>query len=930
MLVAAVAVGFIAIVLAGIYATRIPIAMWVADEILADTPFENATFRLVVLDEDHLVLEELEADHPFAVRATRVSVTYDPLAALDGTIESITVAGLDATLSPDQLADITPSDSSTGDPPVTIGRLTIADSVVTVVLDERQVRFEVDGEIDNLDPLSGMLDVAVAGPDFRFDGPIAVAATDDGGGQTVTWRIDGGNIQRDELTIAAVTGQVLVARPNKDGATLTVDVSLASPRAVFSPYDTGPFDLDLSATLDLLDAPVIETAAARLELGAASEPIHVRLAADLSDMAVLSTTLNVDIGRDLVIATGPDLTISAPSSLTSHAEAALPDTWLADIDGLPDLALGLLTSFSATLDSAGINIDGYASASSAFGNVTLRPNGNETAIEIGPETAVSGLVIDPDWLSSWGLSEDSAAALQTPVDVAIVTFDEPLQLRNLSGGGYAIDGKTGLSLAQAERSATLWLDGKAQISGTAALESALLRDGAATVTATSLASMEDVAFAAKGRAEYSEDVWRAEVEIDGSASRAVADDMRIDDLGVAIPADVTWSGQTFELTAIPVVLASASAAHVGDWRSGPVELDLPLRVAGSLEKFSIYLDDNGWVDLAGLTHPRLVIDQPASIKLEQMGLPVLTLEFDDDGFPVWDARLKVAPPSSMVTILDDGGLPAAVVSGTLPTMSVHATQLIASYLTATLETNGGSLTWVDQEIAATGLKTLVTYNTGLSPWPQLHLEIDTIDDLATPKRFATLSSDIRIAPVWPQGNDVRLSLNVHAPDRRYAVNVEASYEPEKDLASALVRMPGVTFEPDGYQPGNLSPMLAPYTQDVSGTVDLTGDVTWQAGRVVERSEPGFSRDLRHRLRRAYRAVEQPHHVRRHRTAVDAAWSTRGDRRHRRGPAAARRADQLVARPRRRTASGKRGHEVCRRRGHRRSFGVASRKRPRTA
>ncbi len=824
----AAALGLVLVLLAVIYATRIPIAAWVADEVLADTPFENATFRLVVLDEDRLVLEDLEADYPFSARAKSVTVSYEPLAVLNGIVESVAVSGLDAKLTPDQITDFTATDAQAGEPPVTIGRLTIEDSRVSVVVGERQIDLTLDGEIASLDPVAGMLDVTVTDDDFRLEGPITIASDDDAG-QTVTWRIDDGGIQRDELTFPALSGAVLMEGPVGESSNLVVDLSLEAPHATFAPYETGPFNLALAATLGLGDVMTVKDATAVVALGTATDAIHARVTADLHDAMTLTTKAEIEIGRDLTVTFGPDATFRAPASLDAHATATLPDDWLTNVAGLPDLALTLLTSMAATFESAGIDIVGYARMGPAAADVSLMPGGGETALMIGEGTRISDLVIDPGFLSSWELPAELQDVLGEPMDVALSTGDQPLMLRDRESGGHVVDGALGLSLTQATRSLSLQVDGKADLSASSGLEAALVRDSTFSVTAASMGDVDGLTLSGHGQAEFRDKVLHAELEIDGAADQIMIGSASIDGATLTLPLDATWDGSMFTFSAMPVVLASASAARFDDIRSGPVELDLPLRLTGTMESFSLFLDDDGWIDLSGLTHPRFVIDQPASIKLEQMGLALLTVELDGDNFPVWDARLKVASPTATVTVLDDDGLPAATVSGTFPRISVSANQLIASYLTSTMETSGGSLTWVDQDISASGLKTLVTYNTGLSPWPQLQLEIATIEDLTVPKRFATMASDIRIAPVWPQGDDVRMSLNVHAPERRYALNVEASYQPEKALATALVRLPPLLFQPGGYQPADLSPMLASSATDVSGSIGITGDVTWQSG-----------------------------------------------------------------------------------------------------
>ncbi|MEM7120798.1 MAG: YdbH domain-containing protein [Pseudomonadota bacterium] len=827
-LIAAVGFGLVLVLLAVVYATRIPIAVWVANEVLADTPFESATFNLVVLDEDRLVLEDLETDHPFNARAKSVTVVYKPLDVLNGIVDSVSVVGLQATLTPDQIAAVTASDAPADEPPVTIGRLTVDDGRVSVLLGERQIDLTLDGEITSLEPLSGMLDVAVAGDDFNLAGPITITSNSSAG-QTVSWRIDSGDVQRDALSLPSLSGQILIDGPASSASPLMVDISLNAPRSNFAAYDGGPFNLDIEAAVSLSDVVAIKDAAAIVELGTATDPIHAYVTANLFDTQALTTAAKISIGRDLTVAFGPNVTFTAPASLDARAAATLHDTWLDDIADLPDLALTLLSSMSATFESAGIDIDGYATLASVAADLSLIPDRGETAIVIGDGTQVSDLVIDPGIVSSWELPADLLGVLEAPMDVAVTSGERPLMLRDRESGGHVVDGVLGLDLTQADQSVSLRVDGKADLSASSRVETALIRDSSFVMAAASLGGFDGLTLSGHGQAEFRDQVLHAELEIDGAADQAVVGSAKINDLALTFPLDTTWDGGRFTISALPVVLVSATAAQFGDIRSGPVELDLPLRLTGTPEAFSFFLDDDGWIDLTGLTHPRFVIDQPASIKLEQMGLALLTVEFDDDNYPVWDARLKVAPPSATVTILDEDGLPTATVTGTLPRIGVSANQLIASYLTATLETSGGSLTWVEQDVSASGLKTLVTYNTGLSPWPQLQLEIAALEDLTSPKRFATMASDIRIAPVWPQGDDVRMSLNVHAPDRRYALNVEASYQPEKDLATALVRLPPLLFQPGGYQPADLSPMLASSAKDVSGSIGITGDVTWQSG-----------------------------------------------------------------------------------------------------
>jgi len=307
------------------------------------------------------------------------------------------------------------------------------------------------------------------------------------------------------------------------------------------------------------------------------------------------------------------------------------------------------------------------------------------------------------------------------------------------------------------------------------------------------------------------------------------EDIRLTGVSMSLPFDATGSGDMATVTTAPSALASFTTGQFGDIRTGPVEIEMPLRLAGMVTNLMVYVDDNGWIDVGGMTHPSFVVSEPVSIRIEQNALPLLAVEISDDNSMTWDGRIHIAPPAISLTLLDDGGLPEAHITGTLPSFRVHLTRLFHDYVNATVETADGDLLWDEQNLQVSGMRMLLTYNAGMSPWPQVRFDIDKIGDVSSPARIADLTADLRVTPVWPAGKDVRASLNVHAPQQRYALNVEASYEPAKNLATAFVRLPPLVFEPGGYQPKNLSPAAGAYVRDVSGSVEVSGEIDWQDG-----------------------------------------------------------------------------------------------------
>jgi hypothetical protein len=421
-----------------------------------------------------------------------------------------------------------------------------------------------------------------------------------------------------------------------------------------------------------------------------------------------------------------------------------------------------------------------------------------------------------------------AAVMALPSDVTLEGVASWHIVRDPAGAGR-IEGSATLGLVRTDGAARVAFDGTMTILPDGSIATAVLRHGEMTGDIPSIAGVDGFHLEGDGRAAYDGNVFETQISLSGTANSIQFGTARFTGAKVSLPFDATLSGDMVEVTMSPVALLSAASGQVGDVRTGPVEMELPLRVAAMPTSLMLYMNDNGWIDFAGITHPRFVVTEPVSLRINQYSLPLLSLELTNSGDLIWDARAQFAPPAVAVAILGEDGVPAAHITGTLPGGNVHATRLIENYLTATVETQDGSLRWDEQQIEISGLRALITYNTGLSSWPQLRLDIAAIRDLGTPARIAPLTADLRVSPVWPAGEDVRLSANVHAPDKRYALNIEASYEQASNKAVALVRLPPLVFEPGGYQPKDLSPLAAGYAKDVSGSIEVTGDITWHDG-----------------------------------------------------------------------------------------------------
>ena len=820
----------IVLIVALVALLRLTVAAWVVDELIAGTPFENATYRITRLDFGTVDVEDLAIDHPVAATISQVRVTYDVFDAIEGRIEAVAIDGLTATVTFDDLAalDDGPED---GGLPVEIGRLTIRNGDALLVIDGEEVRVAMDGEVASLRPLAGVFDLSASGELFDLRGGLDIASADDGG-LAITWRIDDGAIDNPNGRLAGLTGDLLVERPGDPARPLALNLTLSSSEVRLDWHDLVELHLEAAALIGTPIGPGTISGQAVLEFGTGTGPVHGRIAATVSreaDGAELVVDVDLELNDDLTLSHGTALSIAAPADFGVHAAASLPqDPPPGAIDPLV-LALAHVTDLSTQFAAAGLAVDGRFATAAVAGAIAAEHDGGDVSVILTTPVSVAELAVDPSWIAELDLPPELADLLAAPSDLAIASGEIPLTLSHRSDGGGRIDGDLAVTVKSATMHATATFDGNATILADGSAGDALLRNVTVAVDLASFMGATGLHVEAELGASLVGGALETTGQMTCRAEAVNAAGARFTGTTLSFPFQATASGDMANLATSPVVLVSAEAIQLGGVRTGPVEAELPLRMAGMPTSLMVYLEDNGWIDLAGVNHPRFVVNEPVSIRLDQSTLPILALELSGDDDMTWDGRLQLGPPAVSLTVLDDNGLPEAHVSGMLPGVRLHATRLIENYLNVTVESGGGALRWDEQNLEVAGLRMLVTYNTGLSPWPQMRLDVERISDLTSPARIADLTADLRVTPVWPEGDDVRASLNLHAPNKRYALNVEASYEPAKDLATALVRLPPLVFEPGLYQPKDLSPAAGAHFRDVSGSVEVSGEIDWQAG-----------------------------------------------------------------------------------------------------
>ncbi len=263
--------------------------------------------------------------------------------------------------------------------------------------------------------------------------------------------------------------------------------------------------------------------------------------------------------------------------------------------------------------------------------------------------------------------------------------------------------------------------------------------------------------------------------------------------------------------------------------------ELPLAVERDGRRLYLRLTETAWLDIESLAHPRLRTLEPFSLELVAEHLPLLVLE-RLAGEWSWDARVKTGPTAAAFDLLVDGlegGAATASVAGLLPRIALRLGSLGLNHLQGTMEARGGDLAIAGPDMRLAGLTVLASYNSGLSPWPQVEATATTLEDLRRPARFAPARADATLRPAWPRGEDARMEANLHMAGAgvkgRYLVNIEGHWRAEDGQLRALLHLPAITFQAGGVQPVDLSPRYGAPIDEAEGGFELRGELVREHG-----------------------------------------------------------------------------------------------------
>ncbi|MDE0045460.1 MAG: hypothetical protein OXU19_06300 [bacterium] len=446
-------------------------------------------------------------------------------------------------------------------------------------------------------------------------------------------------------------------------------------------------------------------------------------------------------------------------------------------------------------------------------------------------------------LGPWLAMESASAAVNLSVEGGRLraSLGAPLPIVLNLGDGLRLDLALGTALLEARRQGdgaelTVALETSGEVPGRgrgrALVTADVAFDGAGRVVALRIPDLDlvmegDVSGHVTGSADVAggPDAWRGGIGIHGLLDEVVLADATFYNVTLDLPLTLaTGSGDH--------LLRSNSSAllHVGEARShaivaGGVDLELPFGIDVMERGIEIRQSDTGWIDLQTFTHGPIRLVGPVSVKLEKESLPLFVLEQLGKDLS-WDLRLQVSDTPLHAVVLDDSPRPA-IIEGILPDLGIRLESLGAHYLQATMEAEGGDLVVRGPDLRVRDIRALLNYNSGLSPWPQFSADVRKIDDLRDPQRFTRMSVDVVATPVWPEGDDARLSMTLHTDKTRFVGAIDARYMPERDRLEASVRTASALFEIPGLQPADLSPLYGAPFSDVRGGVAVTGTLWFE-------------------------------------------------------------------------------------------------------
>jgi hypothetical protein len=815
-----------AVLIAMWFTARHEVVAWMVHRAIYETPMPSAEYEVLEVRTDRVVLANFAIDGLFW--ADRIEIASSPRKLLSGRVGSVTVSGAVLQVALDEDGMLTgpaldwskllqdgTGESATAAAPPPFDSIIISNSTVDMTAPWGHLRLGLEGNVSNsLVALEGdgqwHAETSIGTAEGRF----FLSVPHSGGSATVTAHVDDAELGYMETIAQGVMGTITL----RGGETPDVQVELTA--------ETLLHDHQVMEGLEL-NAQVADSGiAATLTLGSDTSPFSAALdvtvpslspgeRAELSGWFTISEDLTLPIPGGFVVEAPARLSVDLAGAISAPLETF----------SLPELFRSLDLAGSVSLNGRGVHVVDRFDAGETALSLYIELQQSELLTMLDGPGFVHGLTI-PVMAE---VSEPLAALAGRTYDLTFADRDLRFGL-NATPNGWAATPRLRAMLRSSDNlEGSVFVGGSAALGPSDSLEtlsvSTLEIDLEGDLIPAMMTGSLRLAGQGSGKGGEFDGTFNAQARLETLSFREItASGVTID-----LPGSLSLDEDKLEGALQPIALFGAETLQLGDLRVSDLLAEWPIAFSLSQDSIQIRLSDSGWIDLGALRLPHLVLNEATSIKLEPEHLPNLVIERPSNDIS-WDIRIQTAPADVALTLLDDAGQRIETVEGQIPRMGIRFGSLGISHLQGTMETSQGNLRLLDHGVRLADIKVLLSYNDGLSTWPQVSAEIRRIEDLNAPARFAPIVADANLAPVWPAGDDLRISGNLHMEDRRYLANVEASYEPGADRFLALIRMPPVKFERGGAQPVDVSPLYGALLEEAEGSFELLGDVGYANGK----------------------------------------------------------------------------------------------------
>ena len=791
------------------FGLRLVVAQWLLDDVLTDAAPPGTTAKVTELSASHAVLADV--DLPGIGHVNRVAITFSIAGLLDGTVEDVVLERpaftvvLDADGRPTaplrELLSASGDRGATTPPP--LARIAVEQGSLHLEAPLGWVNLDLQGSYVLRDQDSGHLDFDAVTRLGELHGEANLAGLAAGTGARVQVVLSSSRLGVAGASVEDVTGHADLAL----GETIGLVLSLQSEASELDGHALGP--LALSGTwrgsAGAIDADVGNgDSAATAHLSATYYGTGPAPAWTLAGL--------LSAARDLELPLPSPLAVTAPTRIELDFSGSVP--------AQPDMS-DLSGGGSLSITSAGVASEMLVAGAVDL-SLDIALEDRALTMQLGGPATVSGITagnVPPDWL---------AALPARTYDLAMAADGLRITLQQ-QASGYAVDADFGLVLSADDGfdlSASGDIDLVANADGTPTTGG--LRRADVSLRGPLFDGVEAEGIDLSGSALVTPVGLQAAIDAGGRFSHVALGGVTASGLSFTLPLRLTQKSDIrFDATIEPTAVIGIESLAAGGVHAGDLLAELPLAIAHEDGTTTVTLTGPGWLDIGALEHHSLRTVGTTSLKLEADTLPLFTLRQTVAGTG-WDGRIVLAGTAVEAEAMDDDGAVAATIAGTLPSLRVSASRLGTGHLQATAESHGGDLAITVADVAISDLELLASYNDGLSPWPQIQATGIDMRDLRDPARFVPARLDLSFKPVWPEGKDARLSLDIHMAGVRYLANIESSWEPARERLSAYVRVPPIRFSPE-LQPDAISPLYGPLLSDATGAVEVVGALGLVAG-----------------------------------------------------------------------------------------------------